>query len=69
MYLLPTSQYAPGASLPAHLSPFIDNEKEGYVPNRQKEIAHLKGEEIIESESDHDEEMESAQKIKSSKGK
>jgi pescadillo protein len=57
LYLLPTSQYAPGVSLPAHLSPFTDNEKEGYVPNRQKEIAHLKGEEIIESEEEEEEEQ------------
>lgn len=57
LYLLPTSQYAPGISLPAHLSPFVDAEKEGYVPNRQKEISHLKGEEVIESDEEEEEEV------------
>ena len=50
--LLPTAQYAPGKALPAHLSPFVDNRKEGYVPTRQKEINQLKGvdEEMLEEE-------------------
>jgi len=47
LYLLPTSQYKPGTAPPAHLSPFVDNEQEGYVPMRQKEIQHLKGEEVV----------------------
>lgn len=56
LYLLPTRDYRPGIPPPAHLSPFIDNEAEGYVPMRHKEIQHLKGEEVVESESE-DEEM------------
>lgn len=56
LFLLPTQQYAPGAALPAHLSPFVDNQKMGYVPNRQKEISHMKGEEIQASESENEEE-------------
>jgi len=55
LFLLPTSQYAPGIAPPAHLSPFIDNVKEGYVPNRGKEISHLKGEELVESEEEEEE--------------
>jgi pescadillo protein len=61
LYLLPTSQYRPGTPPPAHLSPFIDNEQEGYVPMRHKEIQHLKGEEVVETESE-DEEMVEAPK-------
>lgn len=56
LFLLPTSAYRPGNPPPPHLSPFIDNQKEGYVPMRQKEIQHLKGEEIVDSDHSESEE-------------
>jgi pescadillo len=34
VFLLPTSQYLPGKIPPPHLSPFIDNKMEGYMPSR-----------------------------------
>ena len=53
LYLLPTKPYTPGqVSLllliqvqpaPPHLSPFVDNEAEGYIPDRQREINTLAG--------------------------
>jgi pescadillo protein len=49
---LPTAQYFPGVPPPAHLSPFLDNKKEGYMPDRAKEIQRLKGEDIEESEDE-----------------
>lgn len=54
LFMLPTSQYKPGIPPPAHLSPFIDNEAEGYVPMRHKEIQHLKGEEVVESDNEEE---------------
>lgn len=58
LFLLPTAQYTPGTAPPPHLSPFIDGKLEGYVPLREKEILHLKGEEVIESDDDVVEEEE-----------
>ena len=52
LFLLPTAQYIPGIAPPPHLSPFIDSKLEGYVPIREKEILHLKGEEVIESDDE-----------------
>jgi len=43
MFLLPTRPYLPGIPAPAHLSPFIDNEAQGYIPDRQREINTLAG--------------------------
>jgi len=43
LFLLPTKPYLPGIAAPAHLSPFIDNEAEGYMPDRQREINSLAG--------------------------
>jgi pescadillo protein len=55
--LLPASQYKPGTPPPAHLSPFVDNKLEGYLPRRQEEINEMKGivEEVFEPEIDEQE--------------
>ena len=71
LHLLPCQPYKPGVPPPPHLSPFIDNSKEGYVPQRQKEIGALKGEEMEdedESESEDEEELKKEEeKIKPQK--
>ena len=43
LFLLPTKPYLPGQPAPAHLSPFVDNVAEGYIPDRQREINALAG--------------------------
>ncbi len=37
-FLLPVFEYAPSRSLPPHLSPFVNDEQEGYVPERKQQI-------------------------------
>lgn len=48
MFLLPIAKYAVGVSLPPHLSPWVDNEEEGYKPAYAEEIEKLKNGESLE---------------------
>ena len=56
---MPIAPYKPGVPPPPHLSPFVDNSKEGYVPSRQKEINQLKGEEVDDDMVDEESEKSS----------
>lgn len=40
---LAISSYLPGKPLPPHLSPFVDDKEQGYVPERRKELDALMG--------------------------
>jgi pescadillo protein len=69
MFLLPIAKYGVGASLPPHLSPWVDNEEEGYKPAYAEEIERLKNGDVVEEDVDEDEEakQESAVDSKNSK--
>lgn len=52
-YLLPVSKYAIGQTLPPHLSPWVDNEEEGYKPKYAEEIEKIKnGETFTEMDTE-----------------
>jgi len=61
MFILPIAKYAVGVTLPPHLSPWIDNEEEGYTPAYAEEIERLKNGESIDeiAANDSDGEAES----------
>merc|ERR1712176_780254 len=48
MFLLPIERYGVGRSLPPHLSPWVDNNEEGYKPGYAEVIERLKNGEIID---------------------
>lgn len=55
MFILPISKYAVGAMLPPHLSPWVDDDEEGYKPAYAEEIERLKnGGSLEDMEADED---------------
>lgn len=61
MILLPIAKYAVGAPLPPHLSPWVDNEEEGYKPAYAEEIERLKlGEDVVVDNAEMEEQGGSA---------
>lgn len=58
VFLLPIAKYSVGASLPPHLSPWVDNEEEGYKPAYAEEIERLRNGEPAMLEDAETEEMD-----------
>lgn len=62
LFILPIARYAAGTTLPPHLSPWVDDEEEGYKPKYAEEIERLKnGETVDDSEemnAENSEELE-----------
>lgn len=56
MFCLPIAKYGVGAELPPHLSPWVDDEEEGYKPAYATEIEKLRNGEALEDE--HEMEVE-----------
>mmetsp|Transcript_117624 Transcript_117624/g.175684 ORF Transcript_117624/g.175684 Transcript_117624/m.175684 type:complete len:707 (+) Transcript_117624:78-2198(+) len=48
MFLLPIVKYSVGVQLPPHLSPWVDNEEEGYKPAYAEQIEKLKNGESVD---------------------
>ena len=53
--LLPVDDYLPGAMLPPHLSPFVDEQQDGYVPPERKEYLRQE-KELLKTGAEQDQE-------------
>ena len=51
-FVLPIDKYGVGKVLPPHLSPWVDDKEEGYVPKYKEEVERLKNGEVLESDGE-----------------
>eukprot|EP00595_Chromulina_sp_UTEXLB2642_P002342 CAMPEP_0196766614 /NCGR_PEP_ID=MMETSP1095-20130614/27509_1 /TAXON_ID=96789 ORGANISM="Chromulina nebulosa, Strain UTEXLB2642" /NCGR_SAMPLE_ID=MMETSP1095 /ASSEMBLY_ACC=CAM_ASM_000446 /LENGTH=200 /DNA_ID=CAMNT_0042129647 /DNA_START=471 /DNA_END=1069 /DNA_ORIENTATION=- len=56
--LLPIYKYKPGVVLPPHLSPFVDDNKEGYTPSYKHEIKSIKSSLEVQTSNQSNEEKD-----------
>ena len=50
LFLLPVARYGVGATLPPHLSPWVDDDEEGYKPAYAQEVERLMNGEVVEDD-------------------
>lgn len=55
--MLPVDEYVPGASLPPHLSPFVEEQQGDYVPPERRQMLEQE-KQLIMNEAQNDEEDE-----------
>lgn len=51
-FVLPIEKYGVGAELPPHLSPWVDDKEEGYVPKYKEQVEKLRNGEILDASDD-----------------
>jgi pescadillo protein len=51
-FVLPVKKYSVGSELPPHLSPWVDDKEEGYVPKYKEEVEKLRNGEMLDDEED-----------------
>jgi len=61
--LLPTAAYVHGKSLPPHLSPFVNDEEENYVPEYREKIKELQVAAGVLSEEENDDDSKAKEKM------
>mmetsp|Transcript_18742 Transcript_18742/g.34538 ORF Transcript_18742/g.34538 Transcript_18742/m.34538 type:complete len:724 (-) Transcript_18742:232-2403(-) len=55
-FVLPIEKYGVGSALPPHLSPWVDDKEEGYVPKYKEDVEKLRNGEVLDA-SDEETEM------------
>ena len=53
-FILPIQKYSVGSALPPHLSPWVNDAEEGYVPKYKEEVERLKNGEVLDASDDED---------------
>jgi pescadillo protein len=51
-FVLPVKKYGVGVALPPHLSPWVDDKEEGYVPKYKEEVERIRNGEMLDDASD-----------------
>lgn len=57
LHRLPPSKYAIGVSLPPHLSPWVNDEEEGYKPKYREDIERLMNGEMVDDEAEEEDDV------------
>ena len=53
-FILPIQKYSVGSALPPHLSPWVNDAEEGYVPKYKEEVERLKNGEVLDASDDEE---------------